>query len=140
MAAKTASTFNRVGDLSIEELDDRHAVLRYASRKPEGNRSICEGRIGQLAAAPRLWGLPLADARELECQVLGAPACRYALSWVPSQRPLLRAAFGGAAGLCAGWFAAGVTGALCGAALGALATLAASYRALSRARANHIMD
>ena len=140
VAVKTAHTFNRVGDVSIEELTDRRVLMRYRSRKPEGTRLLCEGRMGQLASAPRLWGLPLAAAREIECQVLGAPACRYELTWTPKSRPLLRGLLGGAAGLAAGGLALGPPGAIGGSALGALVALTIAYRALAQANARQALD
>ena len=140
IAVRTASTFNRVGDVALEASSDRRVVFRYRSRKPEGNRLICEGRIGQLASAPRLWGLPLADVRELECQVLGAPACRYEITWIPIHRPLLLGLCGASAGLVAGALAFGPEGAVVGAMLCTLAALAASYRKLASSRAEHILD
>ncbi len=141
VAVKTASSFNRVGEISIEELSDRRAVLRYHSLKPEKSRLICEGRIGQLAAAPRLWRMPLAEAHELECQVLGAAACRYELSWAPPVRPGLRALLAGAAGSALGLLAFGsLPSALMGAALGSLLALAVTYRTLAHDRTRQIMD
>jgi signal transduction histidine kinase/ActR/RegA family two-component response regulator len=140
LAVKTAPSFNRVGEMSVEELSDRHARLRYRSRKPEGTRLICEGRIGQLASAPTVWGLPPAEVRELECQVLGAPACVYDIRWLPARRPLLRALAGSAVGLAAGATAGGLGAALTGGAVGALAALAAVYRTESREKSRRIMD
>jgi len=140
MAVKTAPSFNRVGDMTIEAETDVSARLRYRSRKPEASRLICEGRIGQLASAPTIWGLPPAEVRELECQLVGAPACLYEIHWLPRERTGLRAMGGGAIGLAVGTLVGGLAGALAGAAIGGLAMLADSYRRESRRNLAQIMD
>jgi signal transduction histidine kinase/FixJ family two-component response regulator len=140
IVVKTARAFNRVGEMSIEELTDRRVRLRYRSLKPEHTRLLCEGRMGQLAGAPKLWGLPLATATEIECQQLGAPACRYELTWVPRSRPAMRGLMGGVVGLAAGGLTLGPLGAVGGATLGAMAGLAAGYRAAAAALAQQVLD
>lgn len=138
-AVRIAPTFNRVGEITIEEMTNGRAVLRYRSRKPEHARFVCEGRIGQLAGVPRLWGLPTAEARELECQVLGAEACRYELTWTPAPRPFLRGLLGGAAGMAAGALL-GHAAAAAGLVIGVLTALVASYRAAALTNARQATD
>jgi signal transduction histidine kinase/ActR/RegA family two-component response regulator len=148
LAAKAAKTFNRVGEISIEDINDHHARMRYRSVRTEGSRLICEGRIGQLAGAPLLWGLPPASAREIECQVNGAPACVYELDWLPPFRPVRRALLGAVAGAIGGALVARPAGttwgpilaAAIGAMLGALAALVSAYRADARAKARRLLD
>jgi signal transduction histidine kinase len=140
VVVKTAPAFNRVGEMSIEELSDRRARLRYRSLRPEGTRMLCEGRMGQLAAAPTLWGLPLATVTEIECQQLGAPACRYEITWIPRSRPVVHGLLGGAAGLAAGGLTLGPLGAVGGAALGAMVGLTAGYRSAAAAYARQALD
>ncbi|HZI15106.1 MAG TPA: ATP-binding protein [Myxococcus sp.] len=75
-------SYNRVGAFEVEQLEQKRLVLRYHSRVPETNRDICELRMGQFASFPTIWNLPPAEVRESECQVHGAPACRYHLTWM----------------------------------------------------------
>ncbi|QSQ27859.1 response regulator [Pyxidicoccus parkwayensis] len=76
-----APSYNRVGAFEVEQLEQKKLVLAYRSRIPESNRDICELRMGQFASIPTIWGLPPAEVKELECQVTGAKACRYHLTW-----------------------------------------------------------
>ncbi|MCP3103226.1 HAMP domain-containing histidine kinase [Myxococcus sp. K15C18031901] len=76
-----APSYNRVGTFKVELLDRKQLRLAYTSKVPESNRDICELRMGQFASIPTIWGLPSAEVRESECQVLGAPVCRYHLTW-----------------------------------------------------------
>lgn len=96
-------TYNRVGTFTIEKLTDRSLVLRYESSRPEPNRRICELRMGQFASVPTVWDLPEAAIVEHECQVLGAPHCRYELSWQPRMTPVRSAMGGGLTGLATSW-------------------------------------
>ena len=84
--------------------------------------------------------MPSADVREIECQVLGAPACRYEINWIPMSQPLPRGLAGGALGLAMGGLVLGPPGAFAGALVGTLATLTASYRALERDRTRQVLD
>lgn len=90
---------SRTGSFSVD-LRKGHARIDFRL-KPQfrQNRSNCQNIQGQLAAVPTAWGLPLAEVRELECQVDGAEACRYEVVW---RRPHVLHLFGLAAGLLAG--------------------------------------
>jgi signal transduction histidine kinase len=139
-AVRMGHLYNRIGEMSIEELTSTRLRLRYRSLKPEGSRLLCEGRMGQLAAAPTLWGLPAASVSERECQVRGADACVYEAHWQPLTRPMLRAIGGavlGALALLPSQITANILwGALCGALIAS--TLA--YRAQSHRAQHHILD
>ncbi|WP_338873547.1 ATP-binding protein [Myxococcus stipitatus] len=76
-----APSYNRVGNFHVEQLEQKRLVLTYSSKTPETGRDICELRMGQFASIPTIWGLPPAEVRESECQVLGASVCRYHLTW-----------------------------------------------------------
>jgi signal transduction histidine kinase/ActR/RegA family two-component response regulator len=148
VVTKLGPTYNRVGDQAIEELTDTYVRLRYRSIRPEGTRLLCEGRMAQLAGAPMLWGLPPAEAREIACQELGAPACVYEFRWTPSFRPIVRAAVGGAigaplfgtVGALSGAAGAGPLGGAAGALVGALFALCLAYRDQSRKQMRHLAD
>ncbi|WP_205522747.1 ATP-binding protein [Myxococcus eversor] len=74
-------SYNRVGSFHVERLERERLDLSYRSTIVEQDRNICELRMGQFASFPTIWGLAPAEVRELECQVHGAPACRYHLTW-----------------------------------------------------------
>jgi signal transduction histidine kinase len=81
-----ATTYNRVGAFSADQVGDRHLTFSYCSRRPERNRNICELRMGQFAGFPTIWNLPPAIVTELQCQIAGADCCRYEVKW---QKPIL---------------------------------------------------
>lgn len=97
-----SSTYNKVGQFTAERLHADQLVLKYQSYLAEPNRNFCKFRMAQFASIPTIWGLPPAQASEINCQVKGADCCRYHLTWV---RPVRR------------W--KGVTGSLLGLACGA---------------------
>jgi signal transduction histidine kinase/CheY-like chemotaxis protein len=140
LANKMTPTYNRVAESRIEKLTDTFLRLRYRSVRPEGTRLLCEGRLGQLAAAPTLWGLPPAEAEEIECQNRGAPACIYELRWAPTTTPLIHALAGGAVGALAGAIAIGAPGAAVGGLIGAAFGAALGYRAQSIKQRRHLLD
>ena len=74
-------TYNRVGEFSVEHIDDRRLTFTYRAHQPERNRNICELRMGQFASFPTIWNLPPAHVSELQCQVIGADCCRYHVTW-----------------------------------------------------------
>ncbi len=74
-------TYNRVGEFSVEHIDDRRLTFTYRAHQPERNRNICELRMGQFASFPTIWNLPPAQVSELQCQVRGADCCRYHVTW-----------------------------------------------------------
>jgi signal transduction histidine kinase len=93
--------YNRVGSFTIESLGDDTMTLCYQSRVPEPQRNFCIGRQEQFASVPTIWGLPRAEVVETQCQVLGAPSCRYELRWHSPRRRWRRwlgAILGGATG------------------------------------------
>ncbi len=73
--------FNRVGQFAVESSGPRQLVLLYTSRTKERTRNLCETRMGTFASFPHIWGLPDAEVKETQCQVTGAPCCRYELKW-----------------------------------------------------------
>ncbi len=74
-------TYNRVGEFTVESSSDTELTLRYHSKIPERDRSLCISRMAQFAAFPTIWDLPEAKIEELQCQVKGADSCRYHFSW-----------------------------------------------------------
>jgi signal transduction histidine kinase len=80
-AVEMSHVFNRVGAFSVEVLAEDNMTLSYRSRVPESDRNFCIGRQAQFATFPTIWGLPLAEVRETQCQLDGAPSCRYVMKW-----------------------------------------------------------
>jgi signal transduction histidine kinase len=94
--------YNRVGQFTIERLTDTELALTYKSRVAERNRNVCIMRQATFAAMPGIWGLPDAAVKETQCQVLGAPCCRYELSWQRRPPVTWRRFVGGGVGLALG--------------------------------------
>ena len=100
-AVEMSHVFNRVGSFSVEVLGHDHMTLSYRSSVPESDRNFCIGRQAQFATFPTIWGLPLAEVRETQCQLDGAPSCRYVMKWHNPRRRWRRWA-GGVGGTVAG--------------------------------------
>jgi hypothetical protein len=54
-------------------------------------REYCKYSIGLLSVTPRLFGYPPALVIEEECQCFGAPACRFRVTWQPTDESTRRA-------------------------------------------------
>ena len=66
---------------AIEAMPGR-AVLTARSRSGHAREvPHCEWTVGLLAGTPKLFGLPLADVQESECQARGAERCLYTVTW-----------------------------------------------------------
>jgi hypothetical protein len=139
-AIKMAPHYNRVSEATILQASNTHLRMCYRSLRPEGTRLLCEGRMGQIAGAPTLWGLPPATVREVECQALGASACIYDLHWLPMFRPVLRGLCGALLGAGIGFLLGGARISPWCAGLGTLLALAHGYRAQAKAKTGHLLD
>ncbi len=95
-------TYNRVGGFHIDQLTDSRVQVRYVSRIRERNRNFCRVRQGNLSAFPTIWNLPLAEVKELRCQVDGADCCEYDIRWQTLPPLAWRYIVGGMAGMVAG--------------------------------------
>ena len=86
-AAKANSRFSTNSTLEALEIGNGHAVVSY--RLHEGyvpDLLDCQYTQGVLSLIPEVFGLPPAIVHHDKCQVLGAPACLYRLSWRPRHR------------------------------------------------------
>lgn len=82
VVAQTAPKFSTVTELEAIEAGPGHAVVRAVAREGFTRRSLlCDWTSGMLANAPILFGLPLAEVEETECQARGGTQCLYTLSW-----------------------------------------------------------
>ncbi|WP_426750849.1 ATP-binding protein [Myxococcus sp. Y35] len=95
-------TYNRVGGFHIDTLTDSRVQVRYVSRIREKDRNFCRARQGNLSAFPAIWNLPLAEVKELRCQVDGADCCEYDIRWQNLPPLAWRYIVGGMAGMVAG--------------------------------------
>ncbi|MBK5287255.1 MAG: GGDEF domain-containing protein [Acidimicrobiia bacterium] len=88
--AKACPKFSTVATMHAEIVDRHHALVTYqldADKVP--HRSDCQLNIGLMRTIGPIFGLDPLGVTHLECQVEGAPACRYEVSW-PKRRHLLR--------------------------------------------------
>jgi hypothetical protein len=86
-AAKANSRFSTNSTVQALEIGNGHALVSY--RLHEGyvpDLLDCQYTQGVLSLVPEVFGLPPATVHHDECQVLGAPACLYRLSWRPRHR------------------------------------------------------
>ena len=82
VVAQTAAKFSTVTELEAIEAGPGRAVLRAVAREGFTRRPLmCDWTAGLLAGNPLLFGLPLADVEESECQARGGAQCLYTVSW-----------------------------------------------------------
>ncbi len=85
--------FSQCADLTAEIHSPTSATATY--RLHDGytpSRFDCDYTRGMLAQIPPMFGLPPATIEHDECQVDGAPGCRYEMHWSRRQRRWLRPA------------------------------------------------
>ncbi|MBZ4417009.1 response regulator [Myxococcus sp. RHST-1-4] len=95
-------TYNRVGGFRILQITDSWVKVQYSSRIRESNRNLCRTRQANLSAFPTVWSLPLAEVKEVQCQVEGAPCCEYECHWQNLPPLAWRFFAGGLVGMLAG--------------------------------------
>ena len=91
MVAKAGAKFSTVSDLRAWGVGRDHASVEY--RLHDGytpSRFDCDYTRGLLMQVPAVFGLPPATVTHTQCQVRGAPACRYELKWRARRRWLSR--------------------------------------------------
>jgi diguanylate cyclase (GGDEF)-like protein len=79
---KTAEKFSSVATMDCADVTPTSAIVTY--RLDDGwepDRLDCEYNIGLLRTIGPLFGLPPLQVEHSECQVTGAPECRYELHW-----------------------------------------------------------
>src|SRR3954471_7050484 len=67
----------------VESADGRAELVWRVLSPHRPSRMDCDYNIGMLMQAPVLFGLPPARVEHLACQVDGASACRYTVTWHP---------------------------------------------------------
>jgi diguanylate cyclase (GGDEF)-like protein len=79
--AATATKFSTVARL--EAVDTRPGFAEITAEGVEFPRSRlhCDWTLGLLSCTTELFGLPPATVEHDQCQVYGAPRCRYLISW-----------------------------------------------------------
>ncbi len=85
--AKACPKFSTVATMRVEELAKEHAVITY--RLDDGkvpHRGDCQLNIGLMRTIGPIFGMPLLDVEHPDCQVLGAPECRYVVRWTSKRR------------------------------------------------------
>jgi len=79
---ETAAKFSTVTKMESLEARPGHAVVRALARPGFERLPVhCEVTAGLLSASPMLFGLPLAQVQEAECQTRGDAHCLYTVSW-----------------------------------------------------------
>jgi diguanylate cyclase (GGDEF)-like protein len=71
----------------VETIEVRPGYCEFRAEAAPGfirHRHHCECAIGLASQAPVLFGLEPAFVNHTECQVLGAPHCRYEVTWNPA--------------------------------------------------------
>ncbi len=84
LTAHAAET-TRVGTYTLNEVGAGKAEVIYSPRpeaeSPQNDRLLCIARQAELAAVPRLWGLPDALISSTSCLADGDASCTYHLRW-----------------------------------------------------------
>jgi diguanylate cyclase (GGDEF)-like protein len=81
----SSQRYSTAADLDAIEVRPGYAEIRaVASRGFTRHRQHCEWTTGMLSLATSLFGLPQAHVEHTACQALGAPDCRYFLTWDPT--------------------------------------------------------
>lgn len=105
-----AAESTRVGKYDLRVMGPRALQIiyqpRYEVQPEQRDRCLCQARIAELAAVPRIWGLPEAEVRSAECIADNDSLCRYFLRWsVPRPQGPIWGAISGAL-VCGGAVAA----------------------------------
>ena len=87
--ARAHGKLSTAAEIAAVSVDDTSAVVRYRVREPHAPHAHdCAYTAGLLSQIPVPFGLPPARVRHEVCQVRGADACLYALSWERRRRRL----------------------------------------------------
>ncbi|MGY1728343.1 putative bifunctional diguanylate cyclase/phosphodiesterase [Geodermatophilus sp. SYSU D01062] len=82
--SRISTRFDTAAVFRCTESSDRRAELVWRVLAPHRpSRMDCDYNIGLLMQAPVLFGLPPARVEHLACQVDGASACTYTVTWHP---------------------------------------------------------
>jgi diguanylate cyclase (GGDEF)-like protein len=80
-----AQRYSNAAELAVLEVRPGYAEVRLtAAPRYVLSRHHCEWTTGMLSLTTVLFGLEPAHVEHSECQVLGAPCCRYDLTWDPT--------------------------------------------------------
>ncbi|HEY6726657.1 MAG TPA: serine/threonine-protein kinase [Polyangiaceae bacterium] len=101
-----AAESTRVGSYELAVHGPRSLQVTYLPRfevqPDQRDRRLCHARVAELAAVPRIWGLPEAVVHGSECVADGDQLCRYQVRWtVPRPQGPVWGAIAGAI-LCGG--------------------------------------
>ena len=81
----SAQRWSNAAELETPEVRPGYAEVRaVASPGVARHRQHCEWTHGMMSLATVLFGLPPAEVDHSSCQALGAPYCRYILTWDPA--------------------------------------------------------
>jgi eukaryotic-like serine/threonine-protein kinase len=105
-----AAESTRVGGYTLRAQGPRVLRITYQPRfevqPDQRDRCLCQARMAELAAVPRIWGLPEATVLSTECIADGDAVCRYLVRWsVPRPQGPVWGAVSGAV-VCGGAVAA----------------------------------
>jgi diguanylate cyclase (GGDEF)-like protein len=85
--AKTAPKFSTVATMDAIEVGRSSAVVTYELHEPKQAHLLdCQCNIGLMSVIGPLFGMPPLWIEHSECQVEGAPRCRYEIRWSPRSR------------------------------------------------------
>ena len=90
MVAKAGAKFSTVSDLRASVGRDEASVEYRLHDGYTPSRFDCDYTRGLLMQVPAVFGLAPATVAHTECQVRGAPACRYEMKWRSRRRWLSR--------------------------------------------------
>ncbi|MEP6623544.1 MAG: GGDEF domain-containing protein [Acidimicrobiia bacterium] len=85
--AKACPKFSTVASMSVEELGREHATVTY--RLHDGyrpHRGDCQLNIALMGTIGLIFGIPPLEVVHPDCQVEGAPECRYVVTWTKPRR------------------------------------------------------
>ena len=82
----SAHRFSLAADVETVDAGPGHAEIRVVAASGfVRHRLHCEWTMGMLVATPTLFGLGRARVEHTACQALGAPDCRYEVTWEHSE-------------------------------------------------------
>ena len=85
--AKAGPKFSTVATMEALDVDRSSAVVTYELHEHKTpNFFDCQCNIGLISVIGPLFGIPPLSVEHLECQVDGAPRCRYDVRWSPRSR------------------------------------------------------